>query len=102
MLSTEKADYIKLHIEELTSQSFMGEIGFEYDEPFDFELVTDSAFSDESYFLDVDLSAHLDSLLDAGFETSVIEQMNGARYGNCLDLYYIIDLNCYIMHIVSR
>lgn len=52
---------------------------------------------DSNYFLDVNLSALLDYLYEAGYNDSDIITLNNNYYGNFIRFYYLKDYDMYMM-----
>lgn len=57
---------------------------------------------DASYFVDVNLSVLLKYLYDAGFDDNHIIKLSNNLYGSYIELYYLNDVDCYLLEIGIR
>lgn len=94
----------KLYIKEVTINELLEGLNIEsnVNNFIDVINILEDENPDASYFFDANLSSLLKYLYDSGFNDDHIITLSNNLYGNYIELYYLNDMNCYLLEIGVR
>lgn len=94
----------KIYIEKTTIDKLLKDLNIEknINNFNDFINILENENPDASYFFDANLSALLEYLYYAGFDDNHIIKLSNNLYGNYIELYYLNDVDCYLLEIGIR